>query len=97
MEYKEHRPAYFSGFDQQKLVFKTLSDLFDSDTVVGNFAKSEDIVRFSFSPYIDISSDLKGLIMAEMKNGEYWVTGYLYGSDEEIKALGLPLWKCRSE
>jgi hypothetical protein len=97
MRYKEHRPNYVTGYEAKEIEFTSLDELKNSDMVVGRFFKGDRFYRFtlggqSYQPALPAPDGFQGYLMAEMKCGDYWVAGYLYGTDAEIKALNLPKW-----
>jgi len=97
MRYLEHRPNYFSGYEQKEVQFTALDELLKTETVVGSFAKAPDLIKLSLSP----RQDLCGIpyeyrhLMAEMVDGTHWVTGFIFGTDDELAILGLPTWEGR--
>ena len=102
MIYKEHRPGYVTGYKQKVIEFKTLDDIKTSDTVAGRFFNASEFDYFAlggqtYQAALPAPDGFQGYLMAEMKDGSHWVTGYLHGTDEEIKSLNLPEWKRRDK
>ena len=97
MIYKEHRPNYFRGFEQKELEFASIDDLLKTDCVASMFATHIKFLRFSlsFPEKFHPLSDLPEFyyLMAEQIDGEFWVTGYIYGTKEEVESLNLPEWE----
>jgi hypothetical protein len=100
MKYMEHRPDCFSGYERRETIFTTLDELLATDTVVGRFAQAPDLVCLSLAErrsVLGIPCEYR-LLMADMADKTHWVTGYLFGNDEELKTLGLPVWEeCREK
>ena len=100
MKYIEHRPDYFSGYERKETLFTTLDELLATDTVIGRFAKAPDLICLSLAQrrsVFGIHLEYR-LLMADMADNSHWVTGYVFGSDEELNTLGLPVWEeCREK
>jgi len=76
----QHRPAYFSGFENEEHEFETISELLNID-FVKNFSDSKDFYKYSFEPD-------RLYLVAEYKEGkEWWVVGRL------DKPVELPAWE----
>lgn len=77
----QHRPAYFSGFENEESKFNSLEELLNIQWIK-NWKDHDNFHRFSISDY-----DL----MAEFNEGkEWWVIAYL----DDISTLkDLPIWK----
>lgn len=75
---RQHRPAFFEGFDNATVEFNTLEELL-AIPWVKNFSTIKGFHRFSVSD---------NHLMAEYRMGrEWWVVGFL-----KDKNVGLPLW-----
>lgn len=91
----QHRPAYFSGFENETKDFTSLEELLNIDWVdkfrkLPNGDIDPDFCQYSTKKH----SDLKGyeyVLMAEYKNGySSYVIGYM-NENEVIKEL--PVWE----
>lgn len=68
----QHRPNYFSGFENAVVDFETKDDLFNIP-FVKNFTTIDDFYQFSQTKISD-----RPILIAEYKNGEtWWVVGYM--------------------
>lgn len=92
---KQHRPAYFSGFDNEEKSFSSLEELLNIEFVnsfklLPNGELNPDFHQYSISK--EQSHIPNGcILMAEYKKGlEWWVIGYI-NDNEIIKEL--PIWK----
>ncbi len=83
---KQHRPAYFTGFETLEVEFDSLDSLLDIDWVK-NFKKcweSDTFYRFS----ICREDNYKHKLMAELNSGKkWWVVGFIEADIPE-----LPTW-----
>lgn len=84
MRYKERRPNYFTGYDDGEFEVDTFDHLAKLDCVAGRFAQGENFLKFSWTD--GYTEDYPYCLMAELKDGKFWVTGYI--SDK----LDLPRW-----
>jgi hypothetical protein len=86
---RRHRPAYFSGFDDEKSEFNSLKELFDIEWV-DNFRKPPNFHRYSVSKSV---SGKGYVIIAEYDNGyEWWVIGF---TDDDKIINELPTWEAK--
>lgn len=95
MKYREHIPGYMdTGFDPKEVEFKTLEELLKTDTVVARFASGEDLKTLALSEVGSLFGKKLDYchLMADMVDGRHWVTGYVFGTDEELASLNLPKW-----
>jgi len=80
---RQHRPAYFTGFDNETVQFETADQLLAIGFVC-NFRTVENFHRFS----VALSEFNGALLMAEYNDGKkWWVVGYLKDDVPE-----LPRW-----
>jgi hypothetical protein len=92
---KRHRPAYFSGFDDEKSEFNSLTELFNIEWV-DNFRKlPNNRVNTNFHRYsVSKSVSSNGYVLiAEYDNGfEWWVIGF---TDDDKIINELPEWEAK--
>lgn len=81
MHIRQHIPGYFDGLDPLEGDFETVWQLLAIPFV--NRWNDVDLLRFSISD--------GNTLMAEMKNGKWWVVGFMT-PPEEVAKLGLPVW-----
>lgn len=83
---KQHRPAFFSGFENEVVSFDTLEELL-AIPFVANFAQDMD------HPFHRFSIDGDGrTLMAEYDDGYvWWVVGFI----DDASGLDLPMWQPR--
>lgn len=80
---KQHRPAYFTGFNNEVVSFTTTDELLAIPFVAG-FRDLDGFHRHSVS-----RDGVRLMLMAELNDGrKWWVIGYL---DEDCPDL--PTWK----
>lgn len=90
---EQHRPNFFSGFEQEKNTFSNTKELLNIEWIK-NFTKHNNFYRFSLDrDYSKLSNIPLHLLMAEYNDGfEWWVVAYI--RDKNISALNdLPNWK----
>jgi len=76
----QYRPAFFTGFENAKVEFKTKDELLNIEWVKA-FAETPRFHQFSVSRY----DHGQHVLMAEYREGkEWWVVGYL---DDPVKDL----------
>lgn len=84
---KQHRPAYFSGFENKVVLFEDVVELLEIE-FVKNFSRQEGFVRYSQTDQEASYGSRSVMLMAEYNDGySWWVVGYL---DSPVK--GLPHW-----
>lgn len=77
-EIRQHRPAFFEGFENETVPFDSLEELVKIPWIT-NFLKSPNFHQFSASD---------NMLMAEYRGGrEWWVVGFLKNPVD-----GLPKW-----
>jgi hypothetical protein len=87
---KQYRPAFFEGFTDEEADIETASELLALG-FIDNWLKSPGFERFSISyPYSDYP--LYHNLMAEFKNGEYWVVANIHGDPEHPFFRYFPKW-----
>jgi hypothetical protein len=96
IHYRQHRPAFFEGFENLEGDVANLEELLKLD-FVANFTELPDFHRFSIGTEID-SPEHHGILctlMAEYKEGYgWWVVAYLWPQDRD-ELEGLPKWKAK--
>jgi len=95
MKYKEYRPNFVTGYKDLEFEFHTMDDLLSKECVATNFSKGDTFDHFSLSvtEFTHLMKDKILSLMAMTKDGKWYVTGYLEGTEEEIAALRLPPFK----
>lgn len=76
---RQHRPAFFEGYENQTSGFETTNDLLQIDWVA-NFASMKDFHIFSMAD---------NHLMAEYKGGREW---WVVGTVKEPQSVYLPQW-----
>lgn len=74
---RQHIPAFVSGIEPREAYFNTLEELMQVPFVA--CWSDTSVARFSKS---------ERHLMAEMKDGKFWVVGYL----KDAAAVDLPVW-----
>lgn len=92
IHYRQHRPAYFEGFENEEGNVPNLEQLLKID-FINNFSTDPNFHRYSLGSSIETPTGFMITLMAEYKEGfEWWVVAYLWPQDrEELEPL--PQWK----
>lgn len=93
----QYRPAFFSGFENEKVEFDTVEELLNIDFVKG---WSTDPGFFQYSLSYDIRWDSQLKLMAEFKNEnkmEWWVIGFISADNYDEVIHMLPKFQPREE
>jgi hypothetical protein len=93
----QYRPAFFSGFENEKVEFDTIEELLNIDFVKG---WSTDPGFFQYSLSYDICWDSQLKLMVEFKNEskmEWWVIGFISADSYDEIINMLPKFQPRDE
>jgi len=97
LKIRQHIPNFVDIGDEKPPVqkFSSLSELFKVPFV--KRWDTDSISRFSLSPPRNFGTRPSGkdnILMAEMKDGSYWVVGFINGHVDDLKDLSfhLPRW-----
>jgi hypothetical protein len=83
----QHRPAYFSGFENEVVRFETLDDLL-AIGFVANFRQDME------TPFHRFSLADGRMLMAEYDEGHvWWVVGFI----SDASGLDLPVWAAKEK
>lgn len=92
IHYRQHRPAYFEGFENEEGNVSDLEQLLKID-FINNFTTDPNFRRFSIGSGVETPTGFMTTLMAEYREGkEWWVVAYLWPQDaDELEAL--PKWE----
>ena len=92
IHYRQHRPAYFEGFENQEGDVPDFEQLLKME-FVNNFGLDPKFHRYSIGSSIETPRGEMSTLMAEYNEGKKWlVVAYLWPQDEdELEAL--PKWE----
>jgi hypothetical protein len=92
IHYRQHRPAYFEGFENLEGDVPNVERLLEIE-FIKNFGTLPNFHRFSFGSGIETPTGWMVTLMAEYREGyEWWVVAYLWPQHRD-ELEGLPKWE----
>lgn len=94
MKFRQHIPSFIEiGPEGLFEIEFNIKDELLNNKWIKSWSKDKGFYQYAFSPKTEKDKRYAGYLMVEHNKGkDWWVLGYLSGTDTEIKELGLPIW-----